>query len=54
MDCEGLFNGARSDNEEIKMLAFLTAICDITILNSDLNFNRHYDILFKHLVEASK
>ncbi|CAK86031.1 unnamed protein product (macronuclear) [Paramecium tetraurelia] len=54
LDCEGLFNGARSDKEEIKMLAFLTAICDITILNSDLAFNRHFNDLFNHLVEASK
>ncbi|CAD8181335.1 unnamed protein product [Paramecium octaurelia] len=54
LDCEGLFNGARSDKEEIKMLAFLTALCDITILNSDLTFNRHFNDLFNHLVEASK
>ncbi|CAK92191.1 unnamed protein product (macronuclear) [Paramecium tetraurelia] len=54
LDCEGLFNGARTDKEEIKMLAFLTAICDITILNSDLTLSRHLDDLFKNLVEASK
>ncbi|CAD8183410.1 unnamed protein product [Paramecium pentaurelia] len=54
LDCEGLFNGARTDKEEIKMLAFLTALCDITILNSDLTFNRHFNDLFNHLVEASK
>ncbi|CAD8084762.1 unnamed protein product [Paramecium primaurelia] len=54
LDCEGLFNGARTDKEEIKILAFLTALCDITILNSDLTFNRHFNELFNHLVEASK
>ncbi|CAD8098823.1 unnamed protein product [Paramecium sonneborni] len=54
LDCEGLFNGARTEKEEIKMLAFLTAISDITILNSDLTFSRHLNDLFDNLVEASK
>ncbi|CAD8112808.1 unnamed protein product [Paramecium primaurelia] len=54
LDCEGLFNGARTEKEEIKMLAFLTAISDITILNSDSTFSRYQNELFNNLVEASK
>lgn len=41
LDCEGLFNGARTEKDEIKMLAFVTAISDITILNSDSTFSRY-------------
>ncbi|CAD8053803.1 unnamed protein product [Paramecium primaurelia] len=54
LDCEGLFNGARTEKDEIKMLAFVTAISDITILNSDSTFSRYQNELFNNLVEASK
>ncbi|CAF5221593.1 unnamed protein product, partial [Rotaria magnacalcarata] len=33
LDCEGLFSDQRTDNEEIKLISLLTAVCDITILS---------------------
>ncbi|CAK89775.1 unnamed protein product (macronuclear) [Paramecium tetraurelia] len=53
LDCEGLFNSARTNQEEVQMLAFLTAICDISILNSDITFNRYMNDLFNNLTNAS-
>ncbi|CAD8101167.1 unnamed protein product [Paramecium sonneborni] len=53
LDCEGLFNSARTNQEEVQMLAFLTAICDISILNSDITFNRYMNELFNNLTNAS-
>ncbi|CAD8134089.1 unnamed protein product [Paramecium octaurelia] len=53
LDCEGLFNGSRTEKEEVKMLAFITAISDITILNQDASFSRHQNELLNNLVEAS-
>ncbi|CAD8163658.1 unnamed protein product [Paramecium pentaurelia] len=37
-----------------KNVSIFTALCYITILNCEKNFDRHYEDLFKHLVEASK
>jgi GTPase Era involved in 16S rRNA processing len=33
LDCEGLFSPQRTKNEETYLLAFLAAVCDVTILN---------------------
>lgn len=41
LDCEGLFSSERRPIEETKMCLFLAAISDVTILNSDISFNRY-------------
>ncbi|CAF1335703.1 unnamed protein product, partial [Didymodactylos carnosus] len=48
-DCEGLFSDKRTEEEEIKLIAFLSAVCDITILIQDLSFDRYQDRLFSVL-----
>ncbi|CAF2088563.1 unnamed protein product [Rotaria magnacalcarata] len=52
LDCEGLFSDQRTDNEEIKLISLLTAVCDITILSQDLGFSRFQDRLFALLSQA--
>ncbi|CAF3684167.1 unnamed protein product [Rotaria sp. Silwood1] len=52
LDCEGLFSDQRTDDEEIKLISFLTAVCDITILSQDLGFSRFQDRLFAFLSQA--
>lgn len=54
LDCEGLFSEQRTEDEEIKLLAFLAAMCDVTILSQDLGFSRYQDRLFSHLAESAK
>ncbi|CAF4073362.1 unnamed protein product, partial [Rotaria sp. Silwood1] len=45
-DCEGLFSKKRTEDEEVKLISFLAAVCDVTILNQDLSFDRNQDHLF--------
>ncbi|CAM4956782.1 unnamed protein product [Rotaria socialis] len=52
LDCEGLFSDQRTDDEEIKLISLLTAVCDITILSQDLGFSRFQDRLFALLSQA--
>ncbi|CAF5049505.1 unnamed protein product [Rotaria sp. Silwood1] len=52
LDCEGLFSDQRTDDEEIKLISLLTAVCDITILSQDLGFSRFQDRLFAFLSQA--
>jgi hypothetical protein len=52
LDCEGLFSDQRTDDEEIKLISFLAAICDVTILSQDLGFSRFQDRLFGVLSQA--
>ncbi|CAF5063814.1 unnamed protein product, partial [Rotaria sp. Silwood1] len=52
LDCEGLFSDQRTDDEEIKLISLLTAVCDITILSQDLGFSRFQDHLFAFLSQA--
>ncbi|CAF3431865.1 unnamed protein product [Rotaria sp. Silwood2] len=51
-DCEGLFSNERTEDEEIKLIGFLAAMCDVTILNQDLSFDRYQDRLFVLLSET--
>lgn len=32
-DCEGLFSTRRKEDEEVKLIAFITGLSDVTILN---------------------
>jgi hypothetical protein len=52
LDCEGLFSDRRTEDEEIKLISFLSAVCDITILSQDLGFSRFQDRLFDVLSQA--
>ncbi|CAF0961776.1 unnamed protein product [Adineta steineri] len=52
LDCEGLFSDQRTEDEEIKLISFLSALCDITILSQDLGFSRFQDRLFGILSQA--
>ncbi|CAF3097500.1 unnamed protein product, partial [Rotaria sp. Silwood2] len=52
LDSEGLFSDQRTDDEEMKLLSFLVAVCDITILSQDLGFSRFQDRLFSLLSQA--
>jgi hypothetical protein len=52
LDCEGLFSINRNEQEEVKLLTVLAAVSDVTILNQDLNFNRHLNHLFMNLNNA--
>jgi hypothetical protein len=52
LDCEGLFSDQRTEDEEIKLISFLAAVCDITILSQDLGFSRFQDRLFNVLSQA--
>ena len=52
LDCEGLFSDQRTEGEEIKLISFLSAVCDITILSQDLGFSRFQDRLFSVLSQA--
>ncbi|CAK71087.1 unnamed protein product (macronuclear) [Paramecium tetraurelia] len=54
LDCEGLFDGSRTEKEEVKMLSFIIAISDATILNSDTSFDRHQKELFNNVFEESQ
>ena len=52
LDCEGLFSDQRTEDEEIKLISFLAAVCDVTILSQDLGFSRFQDRLFSALSQA--
>ncbi|CAF3396268.1 unnamed protein product [Rotaria sp. Silwood2] len=54
LDCEGLFSDQRTEDEEIKLIAFLAAMCDMTILSQDLGFSRFQDRLFGFLSQAAQ
>ena len=54
LDCEGLFSDQRTEDEEIKLIAFLAAMCDVTILSQDLGFSRFQDRLFGFLSQAAQ
>lgn len=54
LDCEGLFSDQRTEDEEIKLIAFLAAMCDVTILSQDLGFSRFQDRLFGSLSQAAQ
>jgi hypothetical protein len=51
-DCEGLFSRQRKPTEEVKLLAFLAAVCDFTYLNQDLSFDRHLNELLASLCSS--
>ncbi|KAM3136527.1 hypothetical protein pb186bvf_011330 [Paramecium bursaria] len=52
LDCEGLFSTRRTQDEETMLLAFLSSISDITILNQDLTFSRNLNELFQNLSKS--
>ncbi|CAF4320365.1 unnamed protein product [Rotaria sp. Silwood2] len=54
LDHEGLFSDQRTEDEEIKLIAFLAAMCDMTILSQDLGFSRFQDRLFGFLSQAAQ
>jgi hypothetical protein len=52
LDCEGLFSIRRTEIEETKLMTLLSGICDVTILNQDLSFNRYMNKLFNSMSNA--
>ena len=51
-DCEGLFSSRRALEDETMLLAFLSSISDMTILNQDLTFSRNLNELFLNLSKS--
>jgi hypothetical protein len=55
LDCEGLFSIERSEQEEMKLCLFISAISDVTIVNVDQNVSKHLtDFLDKFTSAASR
>ena len=49
IDVEGLFSTMRTEEEEILLLSFVTAISDVTIFNTNCAIEKSYTKLFSNL-----
>ena len=53
IDVEGLFSTMRTEEEEILLLSFVTAISDVTIFNTNCAIEKSYTKLFSNLDQVS-
>lgn len=53
LDCEGLFSIERSEQEEMKLCLFISAISDVTIVNVDQNVSKHLTDFLDKFTSAS-
>ena len=53
LDCEGLFSIERSEQEEMKLCLFMSAISDVTIVNVDQNVSKHLTDFLDKFTNAS-